>query len=100
MSKTPFMVTLLPSVDVDLGRWLMRHWNIAYIEHPHAPIFHVFALYWYGLGKDDYPVIIDAPDKWTAIEKMVAHYDPLADPGRRLVPDPFYGGVTPGPGGA
>lgn len=88
MSKTPFMVTLLPSVDVDLGRWLMQHWNVTYVEHPHAPIFHVLALYWYGLGADDYPVVIDGSAKWAAIEKMVAHYDPLADPDRRLVPDP------------
>jgi len=87
MTKSPFMVTLLPSVDVDLGRWLMQHWDQAYDEHPHAPIFHVLALYWYGLGADDYPAVIDGAEKWAGIEKMVAHYDALADPDRRLVPD-------------
>ena len=50
MSKKPILVTLLPSVDVDLGRWLLQHWQVDYDEHPHAPIFHVLALKWYGVG--------------------------------------------------
>ena len=57
MSKKPFLVTLLPSVDVDLGRWLLQHWQVDYDEYPHAPIIHVLALKWYGVGKDDYPLL-------------------------------------------
>jgi glutathione S-transferase len=40
----PFMVTLLPSTDCDIGRWLLQHYHIDYVEHPHAPPFHVLAL--------------------------------------------------------
>lgn len=87
MTKSPFLLTLLPSVDVDLGRWLMQHWKVDYVEHPHAPIFHILALLWHGLGADDYPAVIQGSEKWPAIEKMVEHFDPSADPDRRLVPD-------------
>lgn len=88
MIKPPFMVTLLPSVDVDLGRWLMQHWGFAYTERPHAPIFHILALLWWGFGKDDYPLLIDGDTKTPTIEKIVAAYDGKAPPDKRLVPDP------------
>jgi glutathione S-transferase len=29
---------------VDLGRWLLEHYQRGYIERTHAPIFHVLAL--------------------------------------------------------
>lgn len=87
MAKKPFLVTLLPSVDVDLGRWLLQHWQMDYDEHPHAPVFHVLALKWYGVGKDDYPLFIANGTKAPAIEAMVKQYDPLAAPQNRLVPD-------------
>ncbi|GAB4353964.1 MAG: hypothetical protein Kow0060_04720 [Methylohalobius crimeensis] len=88
MAKKPFLVTLLPSVDVDLGRWLLQHWGIDYEEHPHAPVFHILALKWYGVGKDQYPLFISEGRKYPAIEAMVEALDPLAAPENRLVPDP------------
>ncbi len=87
MAKKPFLVTLLPSVDVDLGRWLLQHWQMDYDEHPHAPIFHVLALKWYGVGPEDYPLFISDGQKYSAIEAMVAKFDPLAVLENRLVPD-------------
>jgi len=87
MSDKPFMVTLLPSSDVDLGRWLLQHWGWAYDERPHAPIFHILALAWWGMGKDDYPLVIRRGVKVPTIEKIVARYDPDAPADRRLVPD-------------
>ena len=87
MSKKPFLVTLLPSVEVDLGRWLLQHWQVDYDEHPHAPIFHVLALKWYGVGKDDSLLFICDNQKYPAIEAMVEKFDPLAAPENRLVPD-------------
>ncbi len=42
--------------DVDLGRWLMAHYEVDYTERPHAPIFHLLALkYW---GADQYPLLV------------------------------------------
>jgi glutathione S-transferase len=83
----PPYITLLPSVDCDLGRWLMEHFNVPYDEHPHAPIFHILALKWYGFGKDEYPLLIDKPDFYPMIEKIFGLYEPQADAERALLPD-------------
>lgn len=83
----PKMVTLLPSTDVDLGRWLMQHWDLPYREKPHAPIFHVLALLWNGVGKDDYPLLVGPDRKIPTIDKFLSEFDPKAAPDRRLVPD-------------
>lgn len=79
------LVTLLPSVDVDLGRWLMQLWEIEYVEEPHAPVFHIYALKRHGLGPIDYPCLIDGDKKTAAIERLVVAYDHLAP--IRLLPD-------------
>ena len=86
MASEPLLVTLLPSADVDLGRWLLQHWQVNYRESPHAPIFHILALKWHGVGKDDYPLLIDSGTKYPGIEKMVAGFDAKAAPENRLVP--------------
>ena len=87
MAKKPILVTLLPSTDVDLGRWIMQHWGRDYVEHPHAPIAHVLALKWYGMGKDDYPLYVEGDRKIPTIGKIVKAFDHLANVDRRLVPD-------------
>ena len=87
MAKQPFLVTLLPSADVDLGRWLLAHWKMGYDEHPHAPVFHVLALKWYRVGKDDYPLFIKDGTKYPGIDAMAPQLDPLAAVADRLIPD-------------
>ncbi len=83
----PVMVTLLPSSDVDLGRWLMQLWGRPYVEKPHAPIFHIRALRAHGMGKTDFPLILDDGAKVATIEQIVARYDPAAPRERRVMPD-------------
>jgi glutathione S-transferase len=87
MSKKPFLVTLLPAIEVDLGRWLLHLWQIDYDEHPHAPIFHVLALFWYGVGPKGYPLFIRDGQKYSTVKVMVEKFDPLTAPEHRLVPD-------------
>lgn len=87
MSRSPLLVTLLPSADVDLGRWLLQRWQVDYDESPHAPIFHVLALKWHGVGSNDYPLFIRDNQKYPAIDAMVKAFDPLAAAENRLVPD-------------
>lgn len=84
---TPKLVTLLPSSDVDLGRWLLQHWQMPYHEKPHAPIFHVLALLWNGVGADTYPLLVRDGTKIGTIEKFLSELDPEAAADRRLVPD-------------
>ncbi|MEM0923628.1 MAG: glutathione S-transferase C-terminal domain-containing protein [Pseudomonadota bacterium] len=78
-------VTLLPSVDVDLGRWLLQLWGIDYVEEPHAPVFHVFALKKLGEEPDHYPVLIDGDKQTAAIERLVRDYDGTG--GVHVMPD-------------
>ncbi|MEM6905506.1 MAG: glutathione S-transferase family protein, partial [Pseudomonadota bacterium] len=78
------LVTLLPSVDVDLGRWLMQLYQIRYEERPHAPIFHIWALKYHGLGPRDYPALIWGDNKVVAVERIVQRFD--ADAPIQLLP--------------
>ena len=88
-SRPPPYVTLLPSVDCDLGRWLLQHYGVSYKEYPHAPIWHVITLFSMGLGKNDYPVIVRKPNLYPTIEKIFDYYEPQASPDRSLLPGDF-----------
>jgi glutathione S-transferase len=66
----------------------MQIWGRAYVEEPHAPIFHIRALRAHGVGKTDFPLILDGGLKLATIEQIVAHYDPAAPPDSRMVPEP------------
>lgn len=85
MSKT-LLITLLPSSDVDLGRWLMVHYNISYTERPHAPIFHLLALRLWGVN--DYPLLVRDDVKTAGIEKILPLLDGEAPADLKLLPDP------------
>ncbi|MCO6441376.1 MAG: hypothetical protein J5I81_09885 [Nitrococcus mobilis] len=85
--REPFLVTLLPSTDVDLGRWLLQHYGVSYREHPHAPVFHALALKWYGFGAEDYPLLVTAAERIPTIDKMLPYLDSRTPAARRLLPE-------------
>ena len=85
-SSEPFLVTLLPSTDCELGRWLLQHYGVNYREHPHAPVFHALALKWYGYGADDYPLLVTAAEPIPTVDKMLPYLDSRAPSARRLLP--------------
>lgn len=85
MADKPFLVTLLPSTDVDITRWCLQHWQIDYKEHPHAPVFHVLAILWYGATS--YPVFVDRPRKLAGIDAILPAVDERVAAERRLLPD-------------
>lgn len=87
MARLPRLVTLLPSTDVDLGRWLLSHYGQSYSERPHAPIFHVLALKWCGVGAEDYPLYIDGKLKLGTVDKILMHLEEQAPPTASLLPD-------------
>ncbi len=86
----PLLITLLPSFGVDLGRWVLAHYEVDYTERPHAPIFHVLALKSWGEGKDNYPLFVHADGKTKSVgcRKMTEFFDQTAPPDRRLLPEP------------
>lgn len=85
--KNPLLITLLPSADVDLGRWLLAYYQVEYSERPHAPIFHILALKAWGVGKDDYPLFVRCGEKYGGIEKMLPLLEREAAQNLRLLPD-------------
>ena len=52
------LITLRPAKAVDMGRWILQHHGVPYKERPHAPIFHILALKWWGGGDKDYPLMV------------------------------------------
>lgn len=88
MSGKNKLITLLPSTGVDLGRWLLQHYGVAYTEYPHAPIFHILALKWYGRGPNDYPLFIQGSHKLGGIDELFPYLNAQAPADLSLVPDP------------
>jgi glutathione S-transferase len=81
------LITLLPSADVDLARWLLRLWAMPYVEHPHAPVFHALALRKHGAGRTDSPLLIHRGAAYAGVDRIVAQFDATAPSDLRLVPD-------------
>ena len=89
MATNPLLITLLPSSGVDLGRWLLAHYGVTYTERPHAPIFHVLALKYWGEGPNNYPLYVAEDGKTkTAGGRPIAHlFEPSAPADKKLFPD-------------
>lgn len=92
MASKNLLITLLPSTDVDLGRWMLQHYGVPYTERPHAPIFHVLALKSWSVGEESYPLfVVDGENtdsnKIATDPKILAHFDPMAPMDKRLLPD-------------
>jgi len=87
MASKNLLVTLLPSTDVDLGRWILQHNGVDYVERPHAPIFHVLALKAWGVSADDYPLFVEAGVKYPGVPAILKHLEATADAATRLMPD-------------
>ncbi|NIZ13876.1 glutathione binding-like protein [Phaeobacter sp. HF9A] len=85
----PLLVTLLPSTDVDLGRWLLSHYGVAYTERPHAPVFHVLALKSWGVSAEGYPLMVsaDRQQKYPGVDPITEALDPTMSAELRLWPD-------------
>lgn len=85
MSK-PLLITLLPSSGVDTSRWVLAHYDYAYTERPHAPIFHVLALKSWGLTKDQYPgLVVDGKVAAYGSKGITLHLDPQMPEEKRLM---------------
>lgn len=86
MSTGNLLITLLPSTDVDLGRWILQHHGVRYTERPHAPVFHVLALKVWGVSADDYPLFVEQGAKYPGDPTILTHLEAAADPDSRLLP--------------
>jgi glutathione S-transferase len=88
MTAAARLITLLPSADVDIARWLLARWGVPYSEEPHAPVFHIIALRRAGAGRMDSPLCLRGPDRFAGVDAMVARLDGQAPENARVLPDP------------
>jgi glutathione S-transferase len=80
------LITFPPSLDCELGRFLLGHYGVAYREQPHALVFSsVVALL--RAGVPVFPVAFDRSVRLSTVRAIVDHYDPLCAADRRLLPD-------------
>jgi glutathione S-transferase len=47
-AQVPVLITFPPSLDSELGRFLVEHYGVQHREQPHALIFSFFATLWHG----------------------------------------------------
>ena len=88
MTPTARLITLLPSADVDLARWLLARWGVPYREEPHAPVFHILALRRAGAGRMDSPLFLRGAESFAGVDALVAGLDHRAPDTARVLPDP------------
>ncbi|MDJ0630661.1 MAG: glutathione S-transferase family protein [Rhodobacter sp.] len=88
MATGNLLITLRPSSGVDLGRWVLQHHKVPYTERAHAPIFHVLALKWWGVGAEDYPLYVTPKgDKLKGNPFIIEFVENDMAPEDRLIPD-------------
>ncbi|MEM7506987.1 MAG: glutathione S-transferase C-terminal domain-containing protein [Pseudomonadota bacterium] len=85
--ETPLLVNLAPAVSTDVCRWCFQHWGIKNRECVHVPVFHLVALKWFGTSNDQRPLVVVGDERYRTESEITAHFDPLAAPERRLIPE-------------
>lgn len=82
----PTLITFPPSLDCELGRFLLTHYQIPYREQRHAFIFSFFPTLWHG-HTVQFPVLYSDSYRLANVRAMIDYFDPLSPAGRRLLPD-------------
>jgi glutathione S-transferase len=83
MSAT--LITFPPSLDSELSRFLLAHYELQYEERPHALIFCPFVTLWHGRTLL-FPLLYSNSYRLTTARRIVDHFDPLCATERRLLP--------------
>jgi len=79
------LITFPPSLDCELGRFLLAHYRIPYEERRHTIIFSSFATLWYG-GSIHFPLLYGSSFKpLDSVRKMIDYLDPLCPEDRNLL---------------
>jgi glutathione S-transferase len=80
------LITFPPSLDCELGRFLLTHYQIPYREQRHAFIFASCATLWHG-HTVQFPVLYSDTYRLGNVRQMIDYLDPLSPADRRLLPD-------------
>lgn len=81
----PTLITFPPSLDCELARFLLVHYQIPYREQRHAFIFVSFPTLWHG-HTVQFPVLYSDSYRLGNVRQMIDYLDPLSPADRRLLP--------------
>ncbi len=84
-ARDPILITFPPSLDSELGRFLLEHYGIRYQERPHAIIFSFFATFWHGWTVI-FPLLYGDSLRLVGPRAMSGHFDALCSPDLKLWP--------------
>jgi glutathione S-transferase len=83
--RHPVMITFPPSLDCELGRFLLAHYGVAYEERRHTVIFSFLATLWHG-STLHFPLLYGGSYRpLDTVRKMIDTFDPLCPEDRNLL---------------
>ena len=82
----PTLITFPPSLDSELSRFLLAHYQIRHEERRHTLIFCFFVTLWHGFTLL-FPLFYGRALRLDTVRKIADHFDPLARPERKLLPE-------------
>ncbi|MDQ2920654.1 MAG: hypothetical protein M3R52_03410 [Acidobacteriota bacterium] len=82
----PTLITFPPSLDCELSRFLLTHYQIPHREQPHVLILSSFATLWHGYTVN-FPLLYSDSYRLTTLREMIDHFEPLSPADRKLLPD-------------
>ena len=85
-ASSPVLITFPPSLDSELGRFLMQHYGIRHREQRHAFIFSFFATLWHG-STVIFPLLYDEFLRLSGPAAIAGYYDKQCAPELRLWPE-------------
>jgi glutathione S-transferase len=78
------MITFPPSLDCELGRFLLSHYRVPYEERRHAFGFSIFPTLWHGFTLL-FPLVYSDSYRLDTVRKMIDYFDPLCPADRNLL---------------
>ncbi len=84
-AHNPILITFPPSLDSELGRFLVQHYGVQHSERRHTFIFSSFVTLWHG-STVIFPLLYDESLKLAGPRAIADHFDTKCAPGLRLWP--------------
>ena len=81
----PTLITFPPSLDSELSRFLLTHYQIPHREHRHTLILSSFATLWHGYTVR-FPLLYSDSYRLNTVRKMIDYFDPRSPAARKLLP--------------
>jgi glutathione S-transferase len=84
-TRAPVLITFPPSLDSELGRFLVEHYGLQHQERPHALVFSSFVTLWHGWTVI-FPLLYSDSFKLAGPRAMTEYFDSRCAPELRLWP--------------